>query len=228
VKRRLYRAIVVGYFGAALLAGTAYSLYQEYVPDEVFEEETEEETEVINDEIIDIPRVMVSMYEDRHEEVDGGKNSDGIPNPYPYYYDISSDGYITEDSLRTCCMYVGQQFDVDPAILMAFAKTESNYNVYAVGYSDDRGLCQIVPKYNKDRINKLGVTDIFDPIQNLSLCADLIREIQDSTYGYDLRFVAMSYNMGETRAKELYVQGTISKYARKIIKNYKKVRSLYE
>lgn len=226
MKRRLYRAIVVGYFGAALLAGGAYDLYQEYVPDEVFEEETEQETEIINDEAIDIPKVMMSMYADRTYEDDGGKNGTGIP--YPYYYDISSDGYITEDSLRTCCIYVGQQFDVDPAILMAFAKTESNYDIYAVGSSNDSGLCQVVPEYNKDRMTKLKTTDIFDPIQNLSLCADLISELQDSSYGYNLRFVAMAYNMGETTANELYAQGTISAYAKKIIKNYNKVRYLYE
>lgn len=227
MKRRLYRAIVVGYFGAVLLAGGAYDLYQEYVPDEVFEEDVKE-TEEVDDETIDIPRVMSAMYWDRNEEADGGKSGDGIPNPYPYYYDISSKGYISEDSLRTCCIYVGQQFDVDPAILMAFAKTESNYDIYAVGSSNDSGLCQVVPEYNKDRMNKLGTTNIFDPIQNLSLCADLIKELQGSTYGYDLRFVAMAYNMGKASAKGLYAQGTISAYAKRIIKNYNKVRYLYE
>jgi soluble lytic murein transglycosylase-like protein len=227
LKRRLYRAIVVGYFGALLLAGGAYSLYQEYVPDEVFEEDVEE-IEEVDDEKIDIPKVTLAMYEDRHVDIEETKNSDGVPNPYPYYYDISPEGYISEDSLRTCCIYIGQQFDVDPAILMAFAKTESNYDIYAVGSSNDSGLCQIVPEYNKDRMNKLGTTDIFDPIQNLSLCADLIKEFQDSSYGYDLRFVAMAYNMGKASAKELYAQGTISAYAKRIIKNYNKVRYLYE
>jgi soluble lytic murein transglycosylase-like protein len=220
--RRLYRTIVVGYFGLLLLGGSALQAYQEYEPDEVLEEEIIiDEVAEVSDELLDMPSIMASWYEERTIE-----NEDLVVDD-PYYYDIS-DGYISEDSLVSCCKYVGNEFGIDPALLMAFAKTESNYYVYAVGTCNDSGLCQIVPKYNRDRIERLGVNDIFDPIQNLSVCADLIKTLEKDAYGYDIRYIAMAYNMGQMNGKAAYEAGRISKYAQKIETNYYEVRYLYE
>jgi soluble lytic murein transglycosylase-like protein len=220
LKRRLYRAIVVGYFGWALLAGIVIDLCQQYAPDEIFEEE-QIANDTINLEVFDIPRVSANLYEDRSVEIEE------VVNVIEPYYDISN-GYISEESLYTCCVYVGQQYDIDPILLMAFAKTESNYDIYAVGTSNDCGLCQIVPKWSKDRIAKLNITDIFDPIQNLTLCADILADYKQDRYGYDQRYVSMAYNMGCTKAKELYESGVVSSYAKHIQQNYDILRRKYE
>jgi soluble lytic murein transglycosylase-like protein len=169
-------------------------------------------------ESIDIP-IVASAYMDRIAITDA--------DPYSYHVDIQ-DGYITEDSLHSCAVYVGNQKDIDPVLLMAFAKTESNYKVNAVGADGDSGLCQIIPKWYQENISRLGVTDIFDPVQNLTLCADILTNLQSDSYGYDRRYVAMAYNMGQAKAKSLYSQGIISDYANRIDENYDILRRQYE
>jgi soluble lytic murein transglycosylase-like protein len=211
--------IVVGYFGLGLLLGAAYNAVQEYEPDEIFEvREVIEEPKEIDIELNDISLVASSMHETEEETV-----IESEP-----YYDISADGTISEESLYTVARKVGSMYSIDPLWLMAIAKTESNYDIYAVGTSNDCGLCQIIPKWSQDKIDALGLTDIFDPTQNLTLCAEILTDLQTDAYGYDRRYVSMAYNMGRAKAKQLYQQGTISDYARRIETNYDILRRNYE
>ena len=103
-------------------------------------------------------------------------------NEEPYFVDIV-DGYITEESLRSICIYVGDLYDIPPNILHALAYVESRYNVNATGASGDSGLCQIIPKWNRDRMKRLGVTDIYDPYSNVLVCADILKYNQNIYHG---------------------------------------------
>lgn len=135
----------------------------------------------------------------------------------PEYYVEVIDNHITEDSLYSICKHVGNIYDLPPELLMAIAWNESGYRTNGVGSSGDSGLCQIIVKWNADRMDRLGVTDIMDPYNNILVCADLISELQSTEYGNDIRYVLMAYNMGQYNAKKHYVSGKISKYANKVI-----------
>ena len=137
-------------------------------------------------------------------------------NEEPYFVDIV-DGYITEESLRSICIYVGDLYDIPPNILHALAYVESRYNVNATGVSGDSGLCQIIPKWNRDRMKRLGVTDIYDPYSNVLVCADILKYNQSAQYGNDIRFMLMAYNMGVGGATKKYEAGIISNYANKVL-----------
>ena len=137
-------------------------------------------------------------------------------NEEPYFVDIV-DGYITEESLRSICIYVGDLYDIPPNILHALAYVESRYNVNATGTSGDSGLCQIIPKWNRDRMKRLGVTDIYDPYSNVLVCADILKYNQSTKYGNDIRFMLMAYNMGVGGATKKYEAGIISNYANKVL-----------
>ena len=137
-------------------------------------------------------------------------------NEEPYFVDIV-DGYITEESLRSICIYVGDLYDIPPNILHALAYVESRYNVNATGTSGDSGLCQIIPKWNRDRMKRLGVTDIYDPYSNVLVCADILKYNQSAKYGNDIRFMLMAYNMGVGGATKKYEAGIISNYANKVL-----------
>ena len=137
-------------------------------------------------------------------------------NEEPYFVDIV-DGYITEESLRSICIYVGDLYDIPPNILHALAYVESRYNVNATGVSGDSGLCQIIPKWNRDRMERLGVTDIYDPYSNVLVCADILKYNQSAKYGNDIRFMLMAYNMGVGGATKKYEAGIISNYANKVL-----------
>ena len=137
-------------------------------------------------------------------------------NEEPYFVDIV-DGYITEESLRSICIYVGDLYDIPPNILHALVYVESRYNVNATGMSGDSGLCQIIPKWNRDRMKRLGVTDIYDPYSNVLVCADILKYNQSTKYGNDIRFMLMAYNMGVGGATKKYEAGIISNYANKVL-----------
>src|SRR6187399_2346574 len=57
----------------------------------------------------------------------------------------------------------GQEWNVDPLLLRAMARQESNGNPRAVSSAGAQGLMQIMPKTAK----ALGVKDPFDPVESI-------------------------------------------------------------
>ena len=131
---------------------------------------------------------------------------------YLYFVDVQ-DGVITEESIHSIATYIGQQYDISPELLCAIVWCESHYKVNATGTSGDKGLCQIVEKWHADRMQRLGVVDIYDPYGNVLVCADILSELRKDKYGYDMRYVLMAYNMGSYNATKKYEMGQISQYA---------------
>ena len=120
----------------------------------------------------------------------------------PAYFTEVKDGKITTSSLKSICKY------------------ESDYQVDCDGTSGDKGLCQIVEHFHTDRMEKLNVTDIYDPYSNILLCADFLAELKSGQYGGDIYFVLMAYNMGLSGATKHYEDGKISEYAYKVMDKY--------
>ena len=81
----------------------------------------------------------------------------------PAYFTDIKDGKITISSLKSICKYVGKRYDIDPELLQAIAFVESDYEVNYDGISGDKGLCQIVERFHTERMEKLNVTDLYDP-----------------------------------------------------------------
>lgn len=142
----------------------------------------------------------------------------------PEYFTDIKDGKITVSSLKSICKYIGEQYDIDPDLLQAIAFVESDYEVNCDGISGDKGLCQIVERFHKERMEKLSVTDIYDPYGNILLCADFLVELKSSKYGGDIYFVLMAYNMGLNGATKHYEDGNISEYAYKVMHKYENLK----
>lgn len=142
----------------------------------------------------------------------------------PAYFTDIKDGNITISSLKSICKYVGKQYDIDPDLLQAIVFVESDYKVNCDGISGDKGLCQIVERFHTERMEKLNITDIYDPHSNILLCADFLAELKASKYGSDIYFVLMAYNMGLTGATKHYEDGIISKYAYKVMRKYENLK----
>ena len=49
------------------------------------------------------------------------------------------------------------------------------------------------------------------------MCADILNDLKQGTYGTDIRYVIMAYNMGENNARRYYEAGIISKYAQNVL-----------
>lgn len=148
-------------------------------------------------------------------------------NPEPIYYVDVVNNYITDGSLSSICEFVGYKYDISPEILQAIAWQESQYNVTATGSSGDKGLCQVVERWHRDRMGRLGVYDIYDPYGNVLVCADIVDELMDDKYGYDIRYVLMAYNMGSSNAAGYFKNGIVSDYAASVLRKAEELGYTY-
>lgn len=74
---------------------------------------------------------------------------------------------------------IGDQYGICPELIQAIVEKESNYNANAVSSHGAIGLMQIIPRWNQYRMDRLGVTDLTDPYQNILCGTDLIAELAD-------------------------------------------------
>jgi soluble lytic murein transglycosylase-like protein len=81
---------------------------------------------------------------------------------------------------------------IDPALLTAVVKVESDFNAFAVSYRGACGLGQLIPSTAK----RFATKDVFDPAQNLEGSARYLRWLLDRFAGRtDLALAG--YNAGE-------------------------------
>jgi len=80
--------------------------------------------------------------------------------------------------------------DVDPLLVHSMIKVESNYNVHAVSNKGAEGLMQLTPSTAR----MLGVTNSFDPQQNIEAGVKYLKYLKD-LYKDD-RLALAAYNAG--------------------------------
>lgn len=78
------------------------------------------------------------------------------------------------------------------------------------------GLMQIKKKWHTARMERLGVTDLLDPYQNVTVGIDLLAELL--RYGGSLEWALMCYNGGYAYADKRIASGKISDYAKGVIR----------
>ena len=85
----------------------------------------------------------------------------------------------------------GQKYNVPPNLLKAIAKVESNFRPNATSPKGAMGIMQLMPGTARG----LGVTDAYDPEQNIMGGAKYIRQQLDK-FGGDVRLALAAYNAG--------------------------------
>lgn len=107
--------------------------------------------------------------------------------------DATVDGFILESGIRN---------SVDPVLLYAQMHQESSFKRGAISPKGARGLMQLMP----GTAARFGVTNIFDPKQNIEGGARYMRFLLDHFDG-DVSLALAGYNAGE---------GAVRKYGRRI------------
>ena len=122
-----------------------------------------------------------------------------------------NEGY--EVYVETIC----KEYGVCPEVVLALIEAESSGNPNEISDHGAIGLMQVIPKWHWDRMEKLGVTDLYDPYSNILVGVDFLAELFDKYH--ELPIVLMCYNEGEYHgAPERAMNGNISDYANKIMK----------
>ena len=84
-----------------------------------------------------------------------------------------------------------KNFDVNPLLVDSVIQVESNYNPFAVSPKGAQGLMQLMPS----TAQRFGVTDSFDPKQNIEAGVRYLKLLQDTFQ--DDRLAIAAYNAGE-------------------------------
>lgn len=118
-----------------------------------------------------------------------------------------NDTWISEEAQEQCITY-GEEYGICPELLMAIIEQESSGQAYAENGSC-KGLMQVSEKWHKDRMERLGVTDIFE--DNVLVGTDYLSEL--FAENDDLYWVLMAYNGGIDYANRMYEAEKYSRYA---------------
>src|SRR5688572_12794770 len=93
------------------------------------------------------------------------------------------DSYIVDSSRR---------YSIDPLLIYAQMHQESSFKLKALSHKGASGLMQLMPATAR----RLGVTNIYDPKQNIEGGVKYMRMLLDM-FGQDVRLALAGYNAGE-------------------------------
>lgn len=109
---------------------------------------------------------------------------------------------------------LGAQYDICPELIQAICFKESTFRT-DVESDGCAGIMQVNPKWHKCRMERLGVTDIFDRRGNMTVGVDYLSELIGQYE--DVSVALMVYN-GDSSAEDV-ICGTddVSAYADEIL-----------
>ena len=135
----------------------------------------------------------------------------------------TTDTYISRQAYDACVKYANE-YCICPELVMAIIERESTGNPNAAN-GDCKGLMQISEKWHVDRMEMLGVTDIYDTVGNIQVGVDYLSEL--FLKYEDVATVLMVYH-GEKGAVEKARRGEISDYAKGILERSQELEMLHE
>lgn len=126
--------------------------------------------------------------------------------------------HVDQGQISRFIVGYAEHYGLEPALLRAVIKVESNFNPRAVSPKGAMGLMQLMPPTSA----ALNVQDPFDPKENIRAGAEELRRLLDRFNG-NVELALAAYHAGEARVRqylsvppfrstELYVRKVLSYY----------------
>lgn len=105
---------------------------------------------------------------------------------------------------------IAKRYGLNPDIVKALIEEESGWVASAEGDNGNSiGLMQIQERWHKERITRLGITNLYDPEQNVTVGCDILSELLNKYGNYE---DALSvYNSGNTEDGKAYAERILRK-----------------
>ena len=103
----------------------------------------------------------------------------------------------TERLLQPVILEASERYEVDHSIIRAIIMAESSYNLMATSEKGAEGLMQLMPNTARE----LGVTDSFNPTQNIHAGARYFKKLLKRFKG-NVRLALAAYNAGSENVRE--------------------------
>lgn len=103
----------------------------------------------------------------------------------------------TPQTINSFIQAAATEHGIDPLLIKAIIKAESNFDPTAVSPKGAQGLMQLMPATARD----LQVADPFDPQDNITGGTKYLRSLLDS-YGWNLELSIAAYNAGPGKVKD--------------------------
>lgn len=136
--------------------------------------------------------ILKSFAQNRGEApvVDSPQAADGEPAAVSAA-EASSAGPRDSGRLEDVILRASRRYGVEVGLIKAVIKAESNFNPNAVSHAGAQGLMQLMPATARG----LGVTDSFDPEQNVMAGTRFLKDLL-KRYGGDIDKTLAAYNWG--------------------------------
>lgn len=127
------------------------------------------------------------------------------------------------DNAYAYCEQIGSQYNICPELLMAVIETESSGQAYATN-GNCIGLMQVSSRYHGGRMQKLGVSNLYEEYDNILTAADYLAELFQK---YKEPSLVLDMYNGNSKAMYNYENGILSTYADKILTRASELEQLH-
>lgn len=120
--------------------------------------------------------------------------------------------------------------NLSTALVLGVISVESGFKSDLVGYSNDTGLMQVIPKWHQDRIERYSYDEnvnLYDPRLNVMVGMDYLDELLTWSEG-DLYKTLMAYNMGQSNARRYHDAGRVTQYSIMVIERMNAIQDILE
>ena len=132
------------------------------------------------------------------------------------------DTWISDDACAYC-YEIGNQYNICPELLMAVIEKESSGKSNATN-GGCVGLMQVSARWHKDRMLRLGATDLYCERDNILVAADYLSELFQK---YKEPSLVLDIYNGNSKAMWNYENGVISDYAGYILDRASELERLH-